>query len=103
MNDPAVSITLIGLLLTMAIAVYRAAAGPTVFDRILAANAFGTQTVLLIAVSGFHSGRPEWLDLAVVYALMNFIGVIAVCKFVRYGSLADDSRRADDDSPSVAK
>jgi len=86
-------LALASLLITMALAVYRAASGPTVFDRILAANAFGTQTVLLIAVSGFHAGRPEWLDLAVVYALMNFIGVIAVCKFARYGSLADDSQR----------
>jgi len=84
---------IVGLLVTMAIAVYRAAAGPTVFDRILAANAFGTQTVLLIAVSGFHAGRPDWLDLALVYALMNFIGVIAVCKFARYGSLATDDHR----------
>jgi multicomponent Na+:H+ antiporter subunit F len=89
----ALVIALAGLLTTMALAVIRAAAGPTVFDRILAANAFGTQTVLLIAVSGFYSGRPEWLDLAIVYALMNFIGVIAVCKFTRYGNLADDSHR----------
>jgi len=93
MSAAALIIALACLLLTMAMAVARAASGPTIFDRILAANAFGTQTVLLIAVSGFHSGRPEWLDLAIVYALMNFIGVIAVCKFTRYGSLADDSQR----------
>ncbi len=89
----ALTFALVGLLVTMGIAVHRAAVGPTVFDRILAANAFGTQTVLLIAVSGFHTGRPEWLDLAIVYALMNFIGVIAVCKFARYGSLGSDHQR----------
>ena len=79
-----------GLLVTMVLAMARATLGPTVFDRILAANAFGTQTVLLIAVSGFLTGRPDFLDLALVYALMNFIGVIAVLKFVRFGNLASD-------------
>ena len=79
-----------GLLITMVLALARASLGPTVFDRILAANAFGTQTVLLIAVAGYLQGRPDWLDLALVYALMNFIGVIAVLKFVRFGNLASD-------------
>ena len=80
----------VGLLVTMVLAALRARSGPTVFDRVLAANAFGTQTVLLIAVSGFLTGRPDFLDLALVYALMNFIGVIAVLKFVRFGNLATD-------------
>lgn len=84
-------VCVVGLLATMLLALARAAVGPTVFDRILAANAFGTQTVLLIAVVGFYNGRPDFLDLALVYALMNFIGVIAVLKFVRFGNLADDS------------
>jgi len=84
-----------GVLVTMALIFVRAALGPTVFDRILAVNAFGTQTVLLIAVSGFLMGRPDFVDLALVYALINFIGTIAVLKFVRYGNLAaDDHRRA---------
>ena len=72
------------LLVTMALAVARAAAGPTVFDRILAANAFGTKTVLLIAVFGFLSGRPDFLDLGLVYALINFVGVIAALKYFKF-------------------
>ena len=64
--------------------------GPTVFDRVLAANMFGTKTVLLIAVSGFLSGRPEWLDLALLYALMNFIGMIALLRFSKFSNLASD-------------
>ena len=86
----------LGLLATMILAIARAAAGPTVFDKILAANAFGTKTVLLIAVSGFLTGRPDFLDLALVYALRNFIGTIAVLKFVRFGNLASDSVRKRD-------
>ena len=76
------------LLVCMAMTLVRAIAGPTVFDRVLAVNSFGTKTVLLIAVYGFLSGRPDFLDLALVYALMNFIGTIAVMKFSRFGDLA---------------
>ena len=82
------------LLVCMAMTLTRSILGPTVFDRVLAVNSFGTKTVLLIAVFGFLSGRPDFLDLALVYALMNFIGTIAVMKFARFGDLAgmeDDS------------
>lgn len=84
------------LLVCMAMGLTRAILGPTVFDRILAVNSFGTKTVLLIAVYGFLSGRPEFLDLALIYALMNFIGTIAVMKFTRFGDLAgmDDDLEA---------
>ena len=65
------------------------------YDRILAGNMFGTKTVLLIAVSGFVSGRPDWMDLALIYALVNFIGTVAVLKFVRFGNLAHDDARPE--------
>ena len=83
---------MIGVLATMLLALVRAIMGPTVFDRVLAANMFGTKTVLLIAVSGFLSGRPEWLDLALLYALMNFIGMIALLRFSKFENLASDER-----------
>lgn len=78
----------VALLVCMVMTLIRSIAGPTVFDRVLAVNSFGTKTVLLIAVYGFFSGRPDFLDLALVYALMNFIGTIAVMKFTRFGDLA---------------
>ncbi len=80
------------ILLTMALAMTRALLGPTVYDRVLALNMFGTKTVLIIAVLGFLNGRPEFLDIALIYALMNFIGTIAVLKFFEFGGLG--SRRA---------
>ena len=83
----------IGVLVTMALALVRAIKGPTVFDRILSLNMFGTQTVLLIAVAGFLVDRPDFLDLALVYALVNFSGTIAVLKFARFGSLGSDAQR----------
>jgi multicomponent Na+:H+ antiporter subunit F len=55
--------------------------GPSIFDRVLAVNMFGTKTVLFLAVVSYLSGRPDFLDLALTYALINFIGVIAVLLF----------------------
>lgn len=77
------------LLVTLALALARAALGPTVFDRLQGANTVGTVAVLLLAVIGFLDGRPEFLDLALVYGFLNVIGTIAVLKFFRYGSLGD--------------
>lgn len=84
-----------GVLVTMALALGRAMLGPTVFDRILALNMFGTKTVLLIAIIAFFTDRLDVLDLGLVYALMNFIGVIAVLRFSRWGHF--DELDPDDD------
>lgn len=77
------------LLVSLALLLARAVIGPTVFDRLLAANTMGTVTVLLLSVMGFLGGRPEFLDLAIVYGLLNVIGTIAVLKFFRRGDLGD--------------
>lgn len=76
----------VATLITMALALGRALLGPTIYDRLLAANMFGTKTVLLLSVVAFLYGRPDFLDLALVYALINFIGVIAVLEFIREGT-----------------
>ena len=68
-------------------AVVRALRGPTVFDRLLAANTIGTAAILLLAVVGFLTGRPEFLDIGITYGLLNLIGTLAVLKFFRYGDL----------------
>lgn len=91
-------VAMAGVLLTMLMALIRAVKGPTIFDRVLGVNTAGTCTVLFICVYGFLSGRPEFLDLALVYALMNFIGTIAVLKYLRFGDLASSA----DDPPEVA-
>lgn len=77
----------IALMVAMALALARAFLGPTVYDRVLAVNSIGTKTVLLIAVLGFLDGRPDFLDIALLYALINFVGTIAVLKFVRYADM----------------
>ena len=78
----------IAILIVMALLLLRALLGPSLYDRILAINTFGTATVLLIAILGFLAGRPDFLDIAMLYALINFIGTIAVLKFFQYGDLA---------------
>ena len=78
---------IVGVLVGLSCAVYRALVGPTPFDRLLAANAIGTSSILVLALFGFVTGRPEFLDIGITYALLNMIGVLAVLKFFRYGAL----------------
>jgi multicomponent Na+:H+ antiporter subunit F len=79
-------LTAITLLIVMAITLVRAFKGPTLYDRILAVNTFGTKTVLLIAIIDFLAGRPDFLDIAIVYSLINFISVIGILRFFEYSS-----------------
>ncbi|KPK71134.1 MAG: hypothetical protein AMJ84_06605 [Acidithiobacillales bacterium SM23_46] len=77
------AVVLIAILLFL----MRALLGPTAFDRILAVNAIGTKTVVFVALLGFMAGRPDFLDIALLYALINFIATLAVLKFVEYRHL----------------
>jgi len=88
-----ITVAILGVLVGLSLAVARAVLGPTAFDRLLAANSIGTSAILLLALFGFLTGRPEFLDIALTYALLNVIGTLAVLKFFRYGGLghAQDS------------
>ena len=79
----------LALVVTFALAIARGILGPTVFDRVQAGNMVGTVAMMLLAVIGFLTGRPEFLDLAIVYGLLNVVGTIAVLKFFRVGDLGD--------------
>ena len=79
------------ILIALALAVVCAIRGPTVFDRVLAGNSVGTLAILLLAVVGFLTGRPEFLDIGLTYGLLNLIGSLAVLKFFRHGDLAYDA------------
>lgn len=82
------AVAAIAILVALSLAVVRALLGPTVFDRALAANSVGTGAILLLAVFGFLTGRPEFLDIGILYALLNLVGMYAVLKFFRYGDLS---------------
>ena len=93
------TVTAAALLVAMVLALFRLYAGPSLYDRVLAANSFGTKTVLMIGVMGFLTGRPDFLDIALLYALLNFIATIAVLKFFRYRTLGDQLEQGKDSSP----
>ncbi len=80
---------MIGLAVAIMMALVRVALGPTAFDRVLAVNSIGTLIILGIALHGFLMGRPEFIDISVLYAILNFIGTFAVLKLFSTGSLGD--------------
>jgi multicomponent Na+:H+ antiporter subunit F len=90
------AVAAIALLVSLGLVITRVLKGPTVFDRVIAGNSLGTLSVLLLAVMGYVFGRPEFIDLAITYALLNVIGTIAVLKFFRYGDLGADDQVLDD-------
>ncbi|MGB5069190.1 MAG: monovalent cation/H+ antiporter complex subunit F [Albidovulum sp.] len=87
----------IAVFAAMLLVLYRLYAGPTLYDRVLAVNAFGTHTVLLIGIMGFLSDRPEFLDIALLYALINFVGTITILKFFRYRAIGDVQRASPEE------
>lgn len=84
------SVAAAALLVALTLAVTRALKGPSVFDRVLAGNTVGTLAILLLAVVGFLTGRPEFLDIGLTYGLLNLVGTLAVLKFFRHGDIAYD-------------
>lgn len=87
----------LAILVTMTLAIIRALKGPSIYDRILAVNMFGTKTVLLIAVIAAIAGRGDYLDIALVYAMINFIAIVAVMKYFEYGSLGHAGNKQQGD------
>lgn len=92
------TVAVVGVLLALVLTVVRAILGPTVFDRVLAANVIGTLAILLLAAIGFLLGRPEWLDVGLTYGFLNLIATLAMLKYFRYGDLAYDPTESADDA-----
>ncbi len=82
------AVATLAVLVALTLGVVRALRGPTVFDRVLALNAIGTGAIMLLAHLGFLTGRPEFLDIGILYALLNIIGTLAVLKYFRHGDLS---------------
>lgn len=86
------AVAIIAIFIAMVLVLVRLFAGPTLYDRVLAVNSFGTHTVVFIGILGFLTGRPDFLDIALLYALINFVGTIAILKFFRYRAIGDVSQ-----------
>ena len=95
------TVAIIAILITILLALVRALLGPTVYDRIAAMNMVGTKTILLIAVFAFLTDRHDLLDIALVYTLINFIGVVAVLKLIEQGNLYTDGETPVDKKHEV--
>lgn len=96
MSTTLFAVAAVAMLVSMALSMVRAFVGPTVFDRILAVNVTGTLTVVLLSVYGFLDGRPEFLDIGLLYALINFTGTIAVTKYVKFRDLGHPMEGPDE-------
>ena len=83
--------TIFALIISMLLILARALAGPSVYDRVLAVNMFGTKTVLMISVGGYLLGWTSFADVALLYSMVNFIGTIAVLRF--FEATANETRR----------
>ena len=92
-----ITAVMIAVLIGMVLLLARAFIGPTIYDRLLAVNNFGTKTVIVLALYGFLTERPEFLDIALVYALCNFIATIAVLKYFEYGDLGHVGKQPEDE------
>jgi multicomponent Na+:H+ antiporter subunit F len=90
---------LLAVLAALTLATVRALRGPTTFDRLLAANSVGIGAILVLALFGFLTGRPEFLDIGLVYALLNMVGIFAVLKFFRYGALGHEGIEEEEAKP----
>ena len=77
----------LAVLTASALVLRRAVIGPSIYDRILAVNVIGTKTVALLALIGFIYERPHFLDIAIVYALINFMASIAFLRYKEKGDL----------------
>lgn len=82
----------VAVVIAMTLALVRAFAGPSLYDRILAGNSFGTKTVLLIGLMGFLTGRPDFLDIALLYAIINFAATLAILRFFSYKEASEKDR-----------
>ena len=80
------SVAAVGIFVSIALLLIRLFVGPSLYDRVLAVNSVGTKIVVLLALVGFMMGRPDFLDIALLYALINFVTTIAILKFFRYRS-----------------
>ena len=93
-------VAVFALFIAMVLVLIRLYVGPTLYDRVLAVNSFGTHTVLFIGVIGFLTGRPDFLDIALLYALINFVGTIAILKYFRYRAIGDANQFPTDEEVS---
>lgn len=89
------AVATIAVLVTIGMVLARAILGPSLFDRVLAGNTVGSLAVLTLALIGFVTGRPEFLDIGILYTLLNLIGTIAVLRYFKMAELVNPAQAKD--------
>ena len=79
--ENALLVTAAALVVLAVVVLYRAVRGPTMQDRVVAVNVLGTNTVVILALLSAALDVPSFLDIALVYALLNFLMAVAISKF----------------------
>jgi multicomponent Na+:H+ antiporter subunit F len=80
-------VTILLIALAIGLSLYRAVAGPGVFNRVAGVNVIGTKTIALLVVMGYYFERPYFFDIALLYAMINFIGTLVFAKYLERGEL----------------
>jgi multicomponent Na+:H+ antiporter subunit F len=80
MQDIFLSVAII-IVIASFVSLYRGLEGPGIFNRIIAVNVIGTKTIVLLVLIGFIYERPDFFDIALVYAILNFIMTIAATRY----------------------
>ncbi|MCD4767652.1 MAG: cation:proton antiporter [Methanosarcinales archaeon] len=80
MQDIFLSVAVI-IVIASFVSLYRGIEGPGIFNRIIAVNVIGTKTIVLLVLIGFIYERPDFFDIALVYAILNFIMTIAATRY----------------------
>jgi multicomponent Na+:H+ antiporter subunit F len=91
--------TATALLLMAFTCLWRADAGPTIQDRILAINVAGVKTVVVLALLATIAGHAFLIDVAIVYGLLNFVITLAATRFIESGRLSARGPAQPDGTP----
>jgi len=76
------------LILTIFLCLYRVVFGPGVENRLIAVNTVGTKTIIILVIIGFIYERPIFLDISIIYAMINFIATLAIAKYLKRGYIS---------------
>ena len=92
----ALIVACISLLILILVCLFRVIFGPTIFDKVLSASTIGTASIFLILIHSYNTGRPDFIDLSFVYALLNLVGSVAILKFLKLGDLGSSNNQSGD-------
>lgn len=75
------------IIVSISLSLYRGVVGPGVLNRVAAVNVIGTKTIALLVIMGYYFERPLFFDIAILYAMLNFIGTLVFAKYIERGDV----------------